>query len=606
MKIARLGRIVTLIVATFSVALIGWAQGASLELVAHLGGRSLAIGVDGDLVCLSEGPRLVTLDVSDPLNPVRLGQSDPLPSRIVDLQIEGEFAYAADVLHGLQVLSLQDPTRPVVVGSVTTHDSAEGVCVHDGLAFVADRYDGLTVVSIADPTAPELVGSIDTPGSAQDVAVFGKIAYVADREGGLRVVSVADPTAPVELGSIESFTYAISLEIDDALLYLVDREGGLFILSIEDPTTPVIVGQYEAPYPDHVLFSEGHLVLATSQPKLLVLSVEDPANPTLVTEVLLPAVPRSLAKEGDRLFVAVGTAGLCVLDLASPASPEVIGAYDRSFYGSNLVVQGETVYVSDLYEGLHILSIEDRTQPTHRHTVELLDPRGLAIADSRLYVTTRDGLSILDLSDPIIPFVRSTVPLSGMIANVIVQGDFAYVSAGSDGLHVVSIADPDAPQRVHTIPFDGYVLPIAVDQEHLYVGASGLHTFSITDPARPRLVCSNPTERQAVSMAIQGDRLLFGESSDLSIYSLADPASPVELGIRRLGLKPRFDVVGDYALVGLEWVGVRIMDFSDPSSIQILDTFDTADRAVAVVIVGDYVHVADQEGGYYLLRMVLE
>jgi len=119
-------------------------------------------------------------------------------------------------------------------------------------------------------------------------------------------------------------------------------------------------------------------------------------------------------------------------------------------------------------------------------------------------------------------------------------------------------------------------------------------------------VFADPTGRWPRDVLVDGDRLLFGEGSDLTLYSLEDPANPVKTGTRRLGLGPRFDIIGDHAIVGLEWVGVQIMDLTDPTDIRVLDTFDTADRPASIAAVGDLIYVADQEGGFYVLRYVID
>jgi hypothetical protein len=108
----------------------------------------------------------------------------------------------------------------------------------------------------------------------------------------------------------------------------------------------------------------------------------------------------------------------------------------------------------------------------------------------------------------------------------------------------------------------------------------------------------------ARSIAITGDRLLFTEDSDLRIFDISDPTAPTESGSERLGLGAYIDLLGEYVVLGLEWVGVQIMRIDEPSRNATLDTFDTADRPDDVFVSGELIYVADGNGGVYILRLV--
>lgn len=82
------------------------AQVPELGYVAQLGGTSLAVAVDGNVVYLGQGPRVVVLDASEPSAPKEIGRSEALPSKISDLVVVDGYAYVAGIPHGLRILSV--------------------------------------------------------------------------------------------------------------------------------------------------------------------------------------------------------------------------------------------------------------------------------------------------------------------------------------------------------------------------------------------------------------------------------------------------------------------------------------------------------------------
>ena len=66
-----------------------------------------------------------------------------------------------------------------------------------------------------------------------------------------------------------------------------------------------------------------------------------------------------------------------------------------------------------------------------------------------VYAGIGPRLAIFDLSRPASPvLLGQTAPLPRVLESVDVQGDYAYVAAGSAGLRVIDVADPLAPVEV--------------------------------------------------------------------------------------------------------------------------------------------------------------
>jgi len=101
----------------------------SLELVGQIGGATNAVAVQGDYAYVGVGPRLVTLNISNPANPVVVGQTGVLPDVVQGVVVTGTYAYVAAGDSGLRIINVSDPAAPANAGSYDTPGFAEGVAV---------------------------------------------------------------------------------------------------------------------------------------------------------------------------------------------------------------------------------------------------------------------------------------------------------------------------------------------------------------------------------------------------------------------------------------------------------------------------------------------
>jgi hypothetical protein len=202
MEVAMKGRksfisLLTLALLMSFSPIAAWAQGGViLELVAQIYGATCAIGVQGYYAYIGVGNQLVVLDVSNPLNPTLIGQTDILPDSVGDVAITGNYAFVANEHGGLRVIDVSNPANPIEVGFYDTPGYAHDVVLAGNYAYVADTWGGLRVIDISNPINPTEVGIYDTP-RALGVAVVGNYAYIADYEEGLRIVDVSTPANPI-------------------------------------------------------------------------------------------------------------------------------------------------------------------------------------------------------------------------------------------------------------------------------------------------------------------------------------------------------------------------------------------------------------------------
>ena len=122
-----------------------------------------------------------------------------------DIKVVGSRAYVAAGGGGLMTLDVSNPANPVRLGGYETGGYAQSVAVSGNLAYMADGTNGLQIIDVSDPAKPVALSSFCTGGSwALGVAVSGGTAYVAHGDDGLQIIDVSNPCNPVRLGRYDN------------------------------------------------------------------------------------------------------------------------------------------------------------------------------------------------------------------------------------------------------------------------------------------------------------------------------------------------------------------------------------------------------------------
>lgn len=245
-----------------------------------------------------------------------------------------------------------------------------------------------------------------------------------------------------------------------------------------------------------------------------------------------------------------------------PATPQtaVPDALGKPFY-----------YLAAKAAGLQVYDIQDPTQPkwatslppAHFNGMEVSNAcqRGqyLYLALGNFFNTTgqKPGLAVVDVSDPLHPAVKDVwLAPSGDegAASVLVEGDYAYLSAMTQGLFVLRIADPTDIQLVSQfVPDPNFPVP------------------NPNDVQRPN----------ARGMALR-DTLgyLCYDAGGLRVLNIADKAHPKEIGRYlnpAIGKQQAFNNIalhGNIAYIAVDYCGLEVLDISQPQNPQLLGRWD--------------------------------
>lgn len=270
-------------------------------------------------------------------------------------------------------------------------------------------------------------------------------------------MSLLGSLAPNATSYADSWGYTASDGTEYALL--CNWGSGLSIIDISG--TPVEVGYYSdsgGAFDVKTYSHYAYLVDGGGGTTLRIIDLSDPTNPTLVGS--LPHDAHNIAIAGDHLYMMGGNpAGLAIYDLSSdPTTPVRVGTYDPYYY-HDVLVRGDTLYAAAIFgEGVDILDISDKTNPT------LIANFNYPGSGAHNICSTEDGSHIFvgdeigsgqwtrtfDVRDPHNATLVSelVVNTNATVHNCYVEDDILYMGHYGEGTRVWDVTDPVNPFEI--------------------------------------------------------------------------------------------------------------------------------------------------------------
>src|SRR5215211_7984600 len=107
-----------------------------VQIAAQVGGEVTDIEINRTYAYLSVGPRLVVMDISNPDILQVAAMSDLLPGLGRALAIEGGRLYWVSDNGYLLIFTLEDPTKPSLLGQYELPQKADEIVLKDGIAWI--------------------------------------------------------------------------------------------------------------------------------------------------------------------------------------------------------------------------------------------------------------------------------------------------------------------------------------------------------------------------------------------------------------------------------------------------------------------------------------
>jgi hypothetical protein len=322
---------------------------------------------------------LVTLDLHDP-DSISEAWSGYKAHSAVDVSIDGQRAYIANDLSGLQIVDVANPTNPVSLGIFDTVGARQAFTTQarDSFAFVGwwgDKRRFLRVLNVTDPTSPMFAAEESCFNPPQDMVLKDTFIYTAEPYE-FEVFNVARPREPERVGICESTDGVLyGLAVQDTFAYEVSQSG-MWVINVARPDSPFVVSSNVGRNAGGIAVRDTFVYLPTVSDTLWVYSVANPASPRVVGFAPLLTISTDVAL-GETTAAVATSQGLELFSLRNPAQPTRLGSVVAPFVVRR-VVYGRPYYYAAMWDaGVAIYNAE--SLGLQEQAASVLRPAGLRV-----------------------------------------------------------------------------------------------------------------------------------------------------------------------------------------------------------------------------------
>ncbi|MCF7811172.1 T9SS type A sorting domain-containing protein [bacterium] len=558
------------------------------------------IAVQGDYAYLATGlTGLQIVDISDPAEIQFRSYVYPQNGRRTDfLAVSGDYVYLLD--YGLHVIDVSDPSKPQEV-NYFDREFSNAEC----LEVIGDRgYFGPYILDISNPVEPEIIATVDHGHTVIDNAVDGNIFFILD--GGnpydLRIYNISDPENPQLINRFRIADYAASsFEILNNYMYLSISSEGVLVLDISSLRNIFQVALIaDSSFRPSDLSINNGILYAGNNREVRAVDISDPTNPewlefTIPTSGVMTFFNDIMLSNGSWGDSLETLEGLVIHDISDLEDIQEISHHTENSGADFLDVQDRYAYVIASRKGLYTLDISD---PANPEQVSFFTEEGqcedIEIRDDYAYLAlSTHGIKILDIGDP--ENITELSWLEDVEASSIMLRDSIAFLASNDGIFVVDIADSEHPEYLHL--FEGNYTKADI-QDDIIVASyyDTLYIIDASDPGNLNLISQYITLNYINDVAISGDLCYLVTRDDgLGIIDISDPSNPQSIGFyRNAGDMRGIEIEGNNVFIADFQNGIIVLDISDPSRPHVTGYSTTPHRADKLVFSNGIVYVPEE------------
>ena len=492
------------------------------------------------------------------------------------------------------VFSAPDGNHVRVLSEIQCHEMTGRLCLRDSLLFIGCN-GPLEVYNVADPSHPVFVNRVPAAVGAA-ISVVDTLAYVLGVDS-LKIFNIANPRDFRFVGACQDSGY--NMCVSNGFVYLCDR-WGLYIIDATDPSHPHRATTLTGAQTGAAVVDSGYCYYATlsaSPAALVIADVRDPYHPV--------EVGRKNGIGGYDIYklgMFVYLPGYNIVDVSRRNSPTVIGSLG---YGGNGVWTSSPYGYSFLgasSDGLGVIDINDPVHPFLDTMVAGADVSNDVCASGGFAYVSNDyaGMKILNMTDPTTPFQvgsYDTIRDAPKAQAVACCDSFAYLMTlnwSATDFRVVDVSNSDDPTLAATCGVYNAGEAIVILDSWAYVAEDyELEIYSIADPRNPRLEGSCGLPNSSYGLCVRDSLAFVANLHSVQIVNVARPASPSVIGSCNISALGVF-VCDTLAFVAGYQDGLYVFSVANPRSPRLISNFHFSDFCGDVTVQGSLAYV----GGY--------
>jgi hypothetical protein len=555
----------------------------NFRLLGQAGGHTNAVAVQGNYAYIGTGLSVVVLDILDPANPIQIGKTTPMTDIVEDLDVFGNYLYAADGAGGMYIFDISSPANPTKTGFIGTPGVARRIKVSETYAYVLTRdtwngfelvEGGLFVFDISNPFFPTEVEFWESPGHPNGLEIYQNYAFVAAEDSGLRIINISDPTTLQEEGYLNppGTNYYRTVVVKGSYAY-VGNEANIVVIDISNIATPVELNELTIGERLVAVSRVGNnLFFADETYGLSIVNIFNPTTPTFVGTFPSPGEGTNVAAAGTHAFLTNRKRGLRIYNVSNPDLTFEEGSFNILGSPFNIVKAIDHVFVGDR-EGIMIFDVVDSSNPELAGFGETPSRVwGIAVNDQYAYVGTQhSGLRIFDIATPVTPTEAGYFETYANVVDIAISANTAYLTHSGDGWSIIDITAPISPTEITHLDTPSRAYGVSVDNNTAYItaGNQGFYIVDVSNPISSTIIGSyTPAWANFYSKVEINEGIVYiADSNGLVILDISDPSAPSEVGFYAApGQVSNIDIEMPFAYIADHNEGIRVVEISDPTS----------------------------------------
>lgn len=488
------------------------------------------------------------------------------------------------------------------------------IYVTTGLSFFFSSVSGLKVFDITNPSSPLEVGSVDlddtTSAPGSEVVIDGNYAYVAG-PSGLYIVDIQNPALPEVVGSCEIPGEIEGLDVEGDYAYVAAGDSGVSVVTISNTSNPSIEVTHEPPVDlyDHaydVAYHDGALYVAAGADGVCKI---DPISGTVLNTADTAGIARSLvinavSAYSTYIYVADDSAGVTTISLSGGAPFSVVDTRDTAGNAVDLNIIEGSLIVSDGSGGVLIFGISVPSKPKlfgYTHTP--VNAQSAVTRGEDIFVADLDAIGQLKtfhLSSQRPQLVQIESMPWGETRAIAMDDSFIFTDDSQGNLVIIdrSTQSPAATYQNHNSIDD--LVQIIVKGDYAFLtytdmlsfAASSIEIVDISNINEPKYLSSLDYNTGVLCRAVWGDYAYLVGIPGLQIVDISNPSSPQTVNtIIMAGTPTDLALRGRYAYVSAYTGGLQIVDVSDPEQAAIVGFCKAKGAAMAIAVRDRYAYL---------------
>ncbi len=343
----------------------------------------------------------------------------------------------------------------------------------------------------------------------------------------------------------------------------------------------------------------------------------DAGSSRIISSVNTGGVCEGLAAAGTYLYVAAGSAGLKIYQLANPHDPTFIAAVDSLAYCESVLIDSSYACIAAGGRS-YILDISNPAEPAYVSKIVGFGGHHefVNVKNSHAYICdSEQGIQVIDIRDPYQPVNVKLLDTGKQTSHIMFRGNEAYVANGYEGMRIMDISDAANPRELNLLDTPGQALNAVsgsgtIDQktvQFLLIAdlSAGICAVDITDPLDPKEIKStivqppaNTAYGSAYDVFVSENKAYIAYAENgLRIADISRPEKPSLLGSYKTDGNIRDVVVkGHHAYAADLKAGLLVLDVSDPAHMVEVNLIQNY-RIQELIVSGDRIYVAAGDSG---------